>query len=105
MIRRPPRSTLFPYTTLFRSRWVFEQSGEPFSFEQLECYTRPRKRDRFTHELLSIYLANFGLAPFADEFYAVSTSLPPSMLERVSRWDHIPPEFTLDQVLSGNPWR
>src|SRR2546427_1814965 len=30
MIRRPPRSTLFPYTTLFRSReqsrpvWVFE---------------------------------------------------------------------------------
>src|SRR2546430_11650534 len=27
MIRRPPRSTLFPYTTLFRSRGVFEQRG------------------------------------------------------------------------------
>src|SRR2546422_4421066 len=26
MIRRPPRSTLFPYTTLFRSR-VFVRSG------------------------------------------------------------------------------
>src|SRR3712207_6974813 len=25
MIRRPPRSTLFPYTTLFRSREVCEQ--------------------------------------------------------------------------------
>src|SRR3712207_6973266 len=24
MIRRPPRSTLFPYTTLFRSDWVSE---------------------------------------------------------------------------------
>src|SRR5256885_11455563 len=24
MIRRPPRSTLFPYTTLFRSRWFQE---------------------------------------------------------------------------------
>src|SRR5256885_12179084 len=24
MIRRPPRSTLFPYTTLFRSKWVKE---------------------------------------------------------------------------------
>src|SRR2546430_13690654 len=24
MIRRPPRSTLFPYTTLFRSRWANE---------------------------------------------------------------------------------
>src|SRR2546430_4605298 len=23
MIRRPPRSTLFPYTTLFRSAWIF----------------------------------------------------------------------------------
>src|SRR5256885_11003222 len=22
MIRRPPRSTLFPYTTLFRSKWL-----------------------------------------------------------------------------------
>src|SRR5438876_6888974 len=22
MTRRPPRSTLFPYTTLFRSRWI-----------------------------------------------------------------------------------
>src|SRR2546422_7831027 len=25
MIRRPPRSTLFPYTTLFRSHFHFEQ--------------------------------------------------------------------------------
>src|SRR2546422_4560506 len=27
MIRRPPRSTLFPYTTLFRSHSVLEQSA------------------------------------------------------------------------------
>src|SRR5437868_10589216 len=27
MIRRPPRSTLFPYTTLFRSRQVQEADG------------------------------------------------------------------------------
>src|SRR2546426_8178638 len=26
MIRRPPRSTLFPYTTLFRSRWTTNPS-------------------------------------------------------------------------------
>src|SRR3712207_7453114 len=39
MIRRPPRSTLFPYTTLFRSRAVdvrtlgtgTERDGEPIS--------------------------------------------------------------------------
>src|SRR2546430_10458145 len=31
MIRRPPRSTLFPYTTLFRSRggWIMDGSGNP----------------------------------------------------------------------------
>src|SRR2546426_9289344 len=27
MIRRPPRSTLFPYTTLFRSRQLLEHQG------------------------------------------------------------------------------
>src|SRR5258707_11442876 len=27
MIRRPPRSTLFPYTTLFRSRLVLQRGG------------------------------------------------------------------------------
>src|SRR3989442_3385366 len=27
MIRRPPRSTLFPYTTLFRSQGVFKNSS------------------------------------------------------------------------------
>src|SRR2546422_1942300 len=29
MIRRPPRSTLFPYTTLFRSTGCFSASGSP----------------------------------------------------------------------------
>src|SRR2546430_11866144 len=28
MIRRPPRSTLFPYTTLFRSRWDDLSAGQ-----------------------------------------------------------------------------
>src|SRR3712207_7989358 len=28
MIRRPPRSTLFPYTTLFRSQAIAEQAKE-----------------------------------------------------------------------------
>src|SRR5436190_16041363 len=30
MIRRPPRSTLFPYTTLFRSRRYRPRRTEPF---------------------------------------------------------------------------
>src|SRR5690606_41005181 len=29
MIRRPPRPTLFPYTTLFRSRWLGREGAPP----------------------------------------------------------------------------
>src|SRR3712207_1898254 len=37
MIRRPPRSTLFPYTTLFRSRMVPLAAG-PFDFDTYVDY-------------------------------------------------------------------
>src|SRR3712207_7703254 len=40
MIRRPPRSTLFPYTTLFRSRL----SGLPCSRRCPYCAPTPRRR-------------------------------------------------------------
>src|SRR3712207_7861322 len=33
MIRRPPRSTLFPYTTLFRSHWCHVMAHESFEDE------------------------------------------------------------------------
>src|SRR3712207_7933888 len=36
MIRRPPRSTLFPYTTLFRSKDVIKSGGEWISSVDLE---------------------------------------------------------------------
>src|SRR3712207_1111554 len=38
MIRRPPRSTLFPYTTLFRSHLVQPQD-DPDSWVMLEMFT------------------------------------------------------------------
>src|SRR5690349_23980457 len=58
MIRRPPRSTLFPYTTLFRSGppgW-FETSAVAMSGcasgveEPLECRPCPVERLRFAEE-------------------------------------------------------
>src|SRR3712207_7418545 len=33
MIRRPPRSTLFPYTTLFRSLLGVPQGGQPLAHQ------------------------------------------------------------------------
>src|SRR5258706_3591917 len=42
MIRRPPRSTLFPYTTLFRSIPA-ERNAPPIFFQTcLEAYVLPR---------------------------------------------------------------
>src|SRR3712207_7246234 len=32
MIRRPPRSTLFPYTTLFRSVWAIDPTPRSIEF-------------------------------------------------------------------------
>src|SRR2546427_12968947 len=45
MIRRPPRSTLFPYTTLFRSRAVRQQKRIEVVV-QLDDWDAPREYDR-----------------------------------------------------------
>jgi hypothetical protein len=85
-------------------RWTFEQFGEPYPFERVENYQLPRKRDRFTRELLVEYLTTFNLFPFADSFYAVSHASPAVILEQISRWDRKPVEFTLAEVAAGIPW-
>src|SRR3712207_7352362 len=59
MIRRPPRSTLFPYTTLFRSRQLVarkpdkgEQMAPQYRPEQRQGRPRPvGKRHRRDHQL------------------------------------------------------
>src|SRR5256885_6486474 len=48
MIRRPPRSTLFPYTTLFRSRVDFARERHALPAAALR---RPRRQ---LHDLLRI---------------------------------------------------
>src|SRR5215813_14385145 len=62
MIRRPPRSTLFPYTTLFRSRTAYPRSasgpcvrGAPparFARSSADAGGRPRSEEH-TSELQS----------------------------------------------------
>src|SRR6266568_6718387 len=59
MIRRPPRSTLFPYTTLFRSRARFDEHPEsvlPLVREQevrAKAGPQTRARDRKSTRLNS----------------------------------------------------
>src|SRR5258705_8703603 len=59
MIRRPPRSTLFPYTTLFRSLSkvrVFVHQTLFVCFEQMPDLDRLRDQDRKSTRLNSSHL-------------------------------------------------
>src|SRR5574337_1597447 len=62
MIRRPPRSTLFPYTTLFRSL-TREQKPACFANSLVvgECGSRDRKSTRLNSSHHSISYAVFCL--------------------------------------------
>src|SRR5437660_7293473 len=66
MIRRPPRSTLFPYTTLFRSPWVVTspasriRSASP-SIAAKAASTRDRKSTRLNSSHVAISYAVFCL--------------------------------------------
>src|SRR2546430_9729407 len=64
MIRRPPRSTLFPYTTLFRSRslqnenwdhskWDSNHPGSLHSWECRWCRPAASRSEEHTSELQS----------------------------------------------------
>src|SRR2546426_6087232 len=56
MIRRPPRSTLFPYTTLFRSGFEFYRAWNSANFPRLIAVT-------FQHP-----------TPYFDDSYAVNSA-------------------------------
>src|SRR5256885_10434861 len=49
MIRRPPRSTLFPYTTLFRSRSTSSPAFSRGSITAAPCAPRGAWRDPMPH--------------------------------------------------------
>src|SRR5690625_6712927 len=57
MLRRPPRSTLFPYTTLFRSRPACAGRGRPCALRWHACPGRTRSRDRKSTRLNSSHVA------------------------------------------------
>jgi hypothetical protein len=82
-------------------RWVFEQSGEPFPFEQVEKYQARRVRDRFTFEMLKDYLRHLGLAPFEEDFY-----MPPGsrawLIQKTGPFTTVGREYTLEEARSAH---
>lgn len=85
-------------------RWVFEEAGERYPFEQVERYAAPRKRDRFTPDMLRDYLQHFHVELFNDDFMRVDAAAPAVRLQQVTNV-HSTPEFTLEQVVAGIPWQ
>src|SRR4051812_49562837 len=53
MIRRPPRSTLFPYTTLFRSQLVFERERDALAAGPGRGFADAIRSEEHTSELQS----------------------------------------------------
>ena len=82
-------------------RWVFDQSGAPFPFEQVEKYQARRVRDRFTFEMLKDYLRHLGLAPFEEDFY-----LPPGscawLVQKTGPFTTVGREYTLEEARAAH---
>src|SRR5256885_12509592 len=86
MIRRPPRSTLFPYTTLFRSPCHPPSSSSPavasrprsrwgWSPSFMSCSGRDRKSTRLNSSHLVISYAVFCLKKKAEKEFAYELGL------------------------------
>src|SRR5438093_5625857 len=78
MIRRPPRSTLFPYTTLFRSNHLGRASTPGRRSSGFERHDRPRSEEH-TSELQS--LTNLVCRLLLEKKKEVRRSGPSNRLE------------------------
>src|SRR2546427_8531587 len=65
MIRRPPRSTLFPYTTLFRSYYVQQHSDYP-RFLCYDCHTYVSYSSWSPYDYTCV---RFRIVVFDDPYY------------------------------------
>src|SRR5690606_39928195 len=74
MIRRPPRSTLFPYTTLFRSSHVSEGDLQRAGRSR---WCRSRRGDRKSTRLNSSHV-KISYAVFCLKKKKTSTTSPPT---------------------------
>src|SRR3989442_7596871 len=60
MIRRPPRSTLFPYTTLFRSEFVSRHADAIYRYVYARLVPRTDRVDDLVQEVFLAAWENLG---------------------------------------------
>jgi hypothetical protein len=86
-------------------KWVFGQSGVPYKFESTDSYHAKLKRDRFNRDMFESYLSEFKLYPFNEQFYRVEKDAAAIIVEKTARWDSLPNEYTIEEVLNGLPYK
>src|SRR6266571_5782220 len=101
MIRRPPRSTLFPYTTLFRS-----PGRPPLRGHRTGRRHSPRGRhagDRKSTRLNSSHMSNsyavFCLKKKKDEFVSVTEKL----MEELAQCYNVLPQLDINNTIDHRP--
>lgn len=88
------------FSTNDGGKWVFEESGERYDFENVEAYKARLKKDRFTPEMLADYLENLGIKGFKPDFYSPKGECNGVLFERQG---NIPPQmqsYALHEVQS-----
>src|SRR3712207_9458418 len=85
MIRRPPRSTLFPYTTLFRSQWTIpmvQKFKNRIDWKTFSCYADEKF---LTEETLEVFKDKWDWNELSDNS---SLPLTEELLEKfIDRWN------------------
>src|SRR3712207_8630801 len=78
MIRRPPRSTLFPYTTLFRSRILQKDTAsEVFS------YLSPEKQEEIIESITDEELKRILDELFLDDTVDLIEEMPANIVDKI----------------------
>src|SRR2546430_12914960 len=77
MIRRPPRSTLFPYTTLFRS----ERASAPSRMSQVPAKIRTTPAQRSCPNAASPAARNVSASPTTVTWFGVSGVRPSAVIK------------------------
>src|SRR3712207_4115750 len=98
MIRRPPRSTLFPYTTLFRSEAAqqdeLEDDPQVKKTDKAQAAgsggppipSKPKRDDTLQHPRSVFQILKRQYARYTPEMVAEVCGLEPAVFEQVAKW-------------------
>src|SRR2546430_1200533 len=80
MIRRPPRSTLFPYTTLFRSTFIAQRLSMVDGVAQVNVFGAAKYAVRIQLDPKALATRSIGIDEVADGVAAGNVNLPTGIL-------------------------